>query len=181
MSDGTENTPCALVYVSNFSPVALLATTTLAPGITPPPLSTATPEIDDVDAPCAYTGALATIVSTTAATILTTCSVIKILLRMGERESQTNSRWNTKGLQRRNQGGQRRRKWDELRLSRFAQFEALQFPGRGLRQVSHELDPARPLVVGQLAAHELLQRFRQLRRAGHAGLQHDIGKGLDEA
>ena len=50
---GTENAPVVLVTTSYFVSVALLLTTTLAPGMTPPAVSVTTPEIADVAPPCA--------------------------------------------------------------------------------------------------------------------------------
>jgi hypothetical protein len=49
---GTENTPSVLVTVSKLEPVPLFLTTTEAPGTTPPPVSTTTPEMDVVAVPC---------------------------------------------------------------------------------------------------------------------------------
>ena len=51
---GTENVPVVLVTTSNVVSVALLLTTTLAPGMTPPALSVTTPEMADVAPPCAW-------------------------------------------------------------------------------------------------------------------------------
>ena len=49
---GTENAPLLLVVVSKVVPVALLLTTTLAPGSTPPAVSTMTPVTEEVEPPC---------------------------------------------------------------------------------------------------------------------------------
>src|SRR5262245_21927932 len=53
MSEGTEKTPCPDVTAVNVSAVPLFLTTTSAPGTTPPPASTITPETDAVEDPCA--------------------------------------------------------------------------------------------------------------------------------
>ena len=53
MSDGTEKTPCPEVTAVNVSAVPLFLMATSAPGTTPPPASTTTPEIDAVDDPWA--------------------------------------------------------------------------------------------------------------------------------
>ena len=47
---GTENAPVVLVTTSYFVSVALLLTTTLAPGMTPPAVSVTTPEMAEVAA-----------------------------------------------------------------------------------------------------------------------------------
>ena len=51
---GNEKAPWLLLVVSSVSPVALLFTVTMAPGTTPPPASTTTPDKVDVVVPCAY-------------------------------------------------------------------------------------------------------------------------------
>src|SRR3954465_15201166 len=50
------NSPFSLVTLSNCAPVALFLATTLAPGITPPELSTTVPASAEFATPCAYAG-----------------------------------------------------------------------------------------------------------------------------
>src|SRR5687767_6764472 len=65
MSAGIVNTPSAFVTADALTP-ASPSTLTLAPGMTPPPLSVTVPVIDEVVPPCANTGLTASTVSTTA-------------------------------------------------------------------------------------------------------------------
>src|SRR3990170_3084271 len=57
------------------------------------------------------------------------------------------------------------------------QLEPLDLPGRRLRQLVRELDPARVLVRRKLLLHVGLQLV--LARPG-AGLEHDVGLGLHQ-
>src|SRR4051812_33139661 len=50
------NSPCSLLTLSNWTPVALFLATTLAPGSTPPELSTTVPASDEFATPCANAG-----------------------------------------------------------------------------------------------------------------------------
>src|SRR5436190_11737380 len=63
----------------------------------------------------------------------------------------------------------------------LAQPEPLDLSGRGLRQLRQELDPPRPLVLGQPLAHELLERVAELGRARDTLTQDNEGHRLDEA
>ena len=61
-----------------------------------------------------------------------------------------------------------------------AQLEALDFAGGGLRQLRHELDPARIFVRRELVFHVLLQRRGEIGVCATVGSQHDISLGLDQ-
>src|SRR5262245_55572098 len=67
MSAGIANVPAPEVTVLKVSPVLEFVTTTVAPGITSPPLSTTTPEIEAVDEPCANTPVAVNVARRTAA------------------------------------------------------------------------------------------------------------------
>src|SRR5258706_7969525 len=54
-----------------------------------------------------------------------------------------------------------------------AELETLDLARRRFRKLSEELDPPRPLVLGQTLAHELLQILRELRGSAHPLAQHD--------
>src|SRR5262245_44700733 len=58
MSAGTVNTPSPDVTVENVSPVRTFLMVTVAPGMTAPSASTATPEMVPVEEPCAKAVAL---------------------------------------------------------------------------------------------------------------------------
>ena len=51
---GTEKVPAEFVVASYLVPVALLVTTTVAPGMTPLAVSVTAPEMVEVEPPCAY-------------------------------------------------------------------------------------------------------------------------------
>ena len=66
------------------------------------------------------------------------------------------------------------------RARELAKLEALNLPGRRLRQFGQERDPARPLEVGETAAHELIERRRPFRSDLDTGPQDDEGRRLHE-
>src|SRR4029453_7562147 len=65
------NVPLAAETAVDVPAVAALVAVMVAPGIMPPPLSTTTPEMDELDAPCAKAGPL---MSAQVSTIMTRVS-----------------------------------------------------------------------------------------------------------
>src|SRR5919197_1693359 len=62
-----------------------------------------------------------------------------------------------------------------------AELEALDLAGCGLRQLAHELDPARVLVGRDLVFHERFQVVGQARCVRRRLLEDDERLGLDQA